>query len=140
ILGGLVFVWGVPVVKGFLNGVSEPRFQVAGLHNRVVRAPPVVPTPTPQKPTLPEEAVYKLSWLSATGTGILTAAILAGLLMGFSPAEMARVYGRTLKLVRLSLLTIAAMLALGYVTRYSSTDATLRLALAKTGPRYPFFG
>ena len=34
----------------------------------------------------------------------------------------------------------AAMLALGYVTKYSGTDATLGLALAKTGFLYPFFG
>ena len=32
------------------------------------------------------------------------------------------------------------MLALGYVTKYSGTDATLGLALAKTGSLYPFFG
>ena len=32
------------------------------------------------------------------------------------------------------------MLALGYVTKYSGTDATLGLALAKTGWLYPFFG
>src|SRR5258708_11991606 len=32
------------------------------------------------------------------------------------------------------------MLALGYVTKYSGTDATLGLALAKTGVLYPFFG
>ena len=32
------------------------------------------------------------------------------------------------------------MLALGYVTRYSGSDATLGLALAKTGTFYPFFG
>ena len=83
---------------------------------------------------------FKLSWLSATGTGILCSAFLAGLLMGFTPIAMARVYWRTLKLVRFSLVTIAAMLALGYVTRYSGTDATLGLALAKTGPLYPFFG
>src|SRR5438309_11348850 len=32
------------------------------------------------------------------------------------------------------------MLALGYVTRYSGSDATLGLALARTGKLYPFFG
>ena len=42
--------------------------------------------------------------------------------------------------VRYSLLTIVAMLALGYVTKYSGTDATLGLALAQTGVLYPFFG
>src|SRR5439155_26778960 len=60
--------------------------------------------------------------------------------MEFSLAEMARIYWRTLRIVRFSLLTLAAMLALGHVTRYSGTDATLGLALATTGPLYPFFG
>src|SRR6266704_5830571 len=105
-----------------------------------VCSPPVVPVSTSSKPTAPEGAVYELNWLSATGSGILAAAILSGFFMGFSLVEMAAIYWSTLKLVRLSLLTIAAMLALGYVTRYSGTDVTLGLALAKTGPLYPFFG
>jgi lactate permease len=33
-----------------------------------------------------------------------------------------------------------AMLALGNVTKYSGADATLGLALARTGALYPFFG
>src|SRR5581483_1478391 len=49
-------------------------------------------------------------------------------------------YWDTLVLVRYSLITIAAMLALGFVTRYSGTDATLGLAFAFTGALYPFFG
>jgi lactate permease len=140
ILSVLIFLWGLPDVKQGLNSLSEPKFNVPALHNVVLRDYPVVPKPTPQAPTTPEPAVYKLSWLSATGSGILIAAVLAGLLMGFSPAQMFRTYGETLVRVRFSLLTIAAMLALGYVTKYSGTDATLGLALAKTGVLYPFFG
>src|SRR5204863_10202389 len=64
----------------------------------------------------------------------------AGLVMGFSPGEIFQTYLQTLHRVRFSLVTIAAMLALGYVTKYSGTDATLGLALAKTGRLYPFFG
>jgi len=60
--------------------------------------------------------------------------------MGFRPRELAKNYLDTFIRVRYSLITIAAMLALGYVTRYSGTDATLGLALAKTGVLYPFFG
>ena len=48
--------------------------------------------------------------------------------------------GATLRLVRTSLLTISAMLALGYVSRYSGMDAILGLAFARTGVWYPFFG
>ena len=140
LLSVLVFVWGVPTVKNALNKLSAPKFAVPALHEVVVRTPPVVPVPTAEKPTKPEEAIYTLSWLSATGTGILVAALLAGLLMGFSPGALLKHYGETLVRVRFSLITIAAMLAIGFVTRYSGTDATLGLALAKTGVLYPFFG
>jgi lactate permease len=135
-----VFIWGLPTVKKSLDTVSSPKFEVPGLHNVVVRVPPVVPVPAPENPTKPEPAVYTLNWLSATGTGILASGILAGALMGLTPARMARVYSKTLFRVRYSLVTIAAMLALGYVTKYSGTDATLGLALAHTGKLYPFFG
>lgn len=140
LLSVFVFIWGVPFVKKSFDKISAPSFQVPGLHNVVVRTPPVVAEPTPEKPTKPEEAVFKLNWLSATGTGILASALIAGLLMGFNFSEMLRIYFETVIRVRFSLITIAAMLALGYVTKYSGTDATLGLALAKTGPLYPFFG
>jgi lactate permease len=60
--------------------------------------------------------------------------------MGYSGREMLAAYGQSLRRVRHSLLTISAMLAVGYLTRYSGTDATLGLALARTGGFYPFFG
>jgi lactate permease len=140
LLSVLVFIWGVPQVKQQLDAFSAPKFEMPRLHNATVRVFPVVPKPTPDKPTQPEAAVFKLNWLSATGTGILAAAILAGLYMGFSCSELLRVYRRTLWTVRFSLITIAGMLAVGYVTKYSGTDATLGLALAQTGSLYPFFG
>ncbi len=140
LLSVVIFHWGLPDVKSALNSLSEPKFNVPALHNVVLRDHPVVPKPTAEAPTQPEAAVYKLSWFSATGSGILVAAVLAGFLMGFSPVQMLQTYGQTLVRVRFSLLTIAAMLALGYVTKYSGTDATLGLALAKTGFLYPFFG
>jgi len=156
LLSVLLFIWGLPQSKDFLNGdcsVQTPTgkviahhgstkidIPVARLHNVVLRAYPVVPRPTPEKPTPPEKAVFTLNWLSATGSCILLSAMLAGLLMSFRFREMARVYWETLVRVRFSLITIAGMLALGYVTKYSGTDATLGLALAKTGTFYPFFG
>ncbi len=135
-----VFVWGLPQVKTALNQVSAPAFEVPELHEVVVRSPPVVPAPTPEHPARPEAAVFKFNWLSATGTAILLSAVVSGLLMGFSPRALLRTYWEALVRVRFSLLTIAAMLALGHVTRYSGTDATMGLALAKTGALYPFFG
>ena len=134
ILSVLVFLWGLPQIKTWLNSLSIFRFPIEGLHNLVVKVPPVVPKATP------EAAVYVLNWLSATGTGILIAAIIAALVMGLSAKKIFSTYGRTLKLVRYSLLTIAAMLALGFITKGAGLDATLGLAFAHTGYLYPFFG
>lgn len=158
LLSCFVFVWGIPQWKDWLNGTAELKIPAASgeplqiaprlppgvtmitvpvryLHEVVLRTPPVAPEGAP-----PEKAVFVLNWLSATGTGILCAAVVSGLLMRFSLWQMMRIYGQTVYRVRFSLVTIAAMLAIGYLTRYSGTDATLGLALAKTGFLYPFFG
>jgi lactate permease len=134
VLSVVVFVWGLPTVKAQLDKWSAPKYPIIGLHQMVQRVPPVV-----RKPTA-EGAIYSLNWMSATGSGILVAAIIAGLIMGFNPWKMVRTYGKTLMRVRFSLLTIAAMLSIGYMTRYSGLDATMGLAFARTGVLYPFFG
>jgi lactate permease len=120
VLSVLVFAWGLPTVKAALDKLSAPKLPVAGLHLMIQRVPPVVRKPTP------EAAVYSLNWLTATGSGIVVAAMISGLIMGFTPRRMAHVYWKTIVRVRFSLLTIAAMLSIGYLTRYSGL--------------YPFFG
>jgi len=134
VLSVLVFAWGTPTVKGKLDKISNPKFPIVGLHQMVQRVPPVVRKPTP------EAAVFSLTWLSATGSGILVAALISGLIMGFSPWALVKTYGRTLVRVRFSLVTISAMMAIGFLTRYSGLDATMGLAFARAGSLYPFFG
>ncbi|MBM3294860.1 MAG: L-lactate permease, partial [Candidatus Aminicenantes bacterium] len=80
------------------------------------------------------------NWISFTGTSIFLAAVVAGFVMGYRPAGLLRAWFRTLRRVRFSLLTVAAMLALGFTTRYSGLDAAMGLAFARTGWLYPFFG
>jgi lactate permease len=134
ILSILVFAWGLPMTKTWLDPLTKVDIAVPTLHNMVQRVPPVVPTPRT------EPVLFAFNWLTATGTGIFVAALLAGVVMGCSVSEMARTYLRTLKLVKFSLITIAAMMAVGFTTRYSGLDATLGLAFAQTGVLYPFFG
>ena len=134
ILSVVVFIWGLPQTKSLLDGIAAPKIPVPGLNKLVARVPPAVPKPTA------EAAVFNFNFLSAAGTGILFASIIAGLVMGFSLRGLLRVYWRTLRLVSSSLLTIALMMAIGFSTRYSGMDATLGLAFAKTGWLYPFFG
>ena len=88
----------------------------------------------------PEAAVWAFNILSMTGTGILLSALAAGLLMRFPLVELAKEYGRTIWAVRMSLVTIAAMLGLGQLTKYSGLDATMGLAFASTGFLFPLFG
>jgi lactate permease len=137
ILSVTVFVWGTNQLKTFLNtvagGILAPSFKIPFLHNVVLKAPPLAPRPTP------EAAVYVVNYLSATGTALLLAGIASGLLLGLSFPRLLAIYGKTLKRVRFSLLTIAAMLALGFTTRYSGSDSTMGLAFASTGHLFPFF-
>jgi lactate permease len=133
VLSVFVFVWGLPSVKTWMNGLFNPTFDVPFLHNLVLKAPPVAAK------VHPEAAKYGLNLLSATGTGLLLAGVVAGLWLGLKPLDLAKTYLGTLKRVRYSLLTIAAMLALGFTTRYSGSDSTMGLAFASTGVLFPFF-
>jgi lactate permease len=134
ILTVCVFLWGLPSVKAFLNSLFAPAFPIAGLDKLVEKVPPVVANPTK------EGAVYTLNLLSATGSAILTSAIVSAFVMKYSPVAIVRHYLGTIWHVKYSLLTIVLMLALGTVTRFSGTDTTLGLAFARSGALYPFFG
>ena len=151
VLSILVFCWGTYTGKKVMNtpekafpfmsnwhlrlsAITNPQIPVAGLNKMVLRVPPVVP-----KPTI-EAAVFGLNWISATGSGILLAAIISGFIMGLSLQRMFAIWWKTVWQLRFSLMTIAAMMSLGILTRYSGLDATMGLAFARTGRFYPFFG
>jgi lactate permease len=151
ILSIFVFCWGTFTGKKIMNtpekvftsmstwhtppsAITNPQFPVTGLNKIVQRVPPVVAKPTA------EAAVFGFNWLSATGSGILIAAVISGLVMGLSLPRVVLMWWQTLWHVRYSLMTIGAMLSLGIITRYSGVDATMGLAFARTGHFYPFFG
>ena len=132
-LTGFVFVWGITDVKKALNAVFAPDIPVPLLHLAVQKMPPVAPQPTPEK------AIFTLNLLSATGTALLLAGIASTLCLGVPVRRALVLYWQTLLRVRISLLTISVMMALGFTTRYSGTDTTMGLAMAGTGWWFPFF-
>jgi lactate permease len=139
ILALFVLLWGSPPVKSAMNRWTTPSFDRGGwdvpiLHRSVARAAPVAAQPTP------EAAKFDFNWLSATGTGCFLAAVVAGALLGVAPAEMLKIFWRTLVRMRFAVLAISFMLGLGFVTRYSGMDAVLGLAFTRTGVLFPFFG
>ena len=134
IVCAILLLWGTNWFKAQVNPWATWNYAVPDLHNMINKVAPIVATPTK------EGAVFGFTWLSYTGSGMLIAAIISGLLMGFSPAGLVVAYGRTIKICAYSLITISAMLGIGTLTRLSGIDATLGLAFAATGVLYPFFG
>ena len=118
----------LPLNPNVLNGINVP-----GLHNMITRIPPVTPAPAPYG------AVYTLNWLSASGTSCFLAGVAAAILLRVKPKQFAATYVATFKQLKMSMVTIATMLGLAYLMNYSGMTSTLGLALATTGPTFPFF-
>jgi lactate permease len=132
-LGVIVLLWGLPQVKGSLNDIYSATISVPALDMKVVRVPPVVATPSPTA------AVFAWTPLSATGTALLLTAIATALYLRVRPAVAGRILLGTLRRVKTSLLTIAAMLAIAYTSRFAGLDASMGLAFASTGGLFAFF-
>ncbi len=142
-----VFAWGLPGVKSALEArdgtvvagilpraAVAPEWPVPRLHARVAKVPPATSL---ERET--EAAVFRFNWLSAAGTGILAAALVAIPWLGIPRRRAWELWRETLARLAPSLLTIAAMLALAFVTKYSGTDVILGLAMTRTGAAYPLF-
>jgi lactate permease len=146
-------LWGAPSFKTLLNNLfsgvkidttllgtkfngtlSLPGWDMPALHQLVERMPPVAP-PNAK----PEAARFAINWLSAAGTGVFAAAILSGLALRMSAAQWGESVTRTLRRMKIPVLVIGQVLGLGFLTRYSGTDAVLGLAFTSAGALYPFF-
>ena len=146
-------IWGMPAWKTYLNGVfkavkihatlfgsalggtlSLPTWQMPALHGLVQRMPPVAPLNAKA-----EAAVFAINWLSAAGTGVFVAALIAGLVLKLSAGQWREATVRTARRMKTPVLVIGQVLGLGFLTRYAGTDAVLGLAFTKAGSLYPFF-
>ena len=127
-----VLAWRYPPIQALLNRVSLP-IEVPGLHNTIMRLPPLTAEPSPYA------AVYNFSWLSGAGTSCFLAAFAAGLVLRLSLGQFVGIVGAVLKQLAFPLLTIASVLAVAYVMNYAGMTTTLGLAFAATGAVFPFF-
>jgi lactate permease len=166
ILSLAVLAWGFGPIKALLTGGPAgaasyvrsgrppapsawlaPVIEVPGLHRFAYRDQPVVAEPVDRtrmgdetyRASRAEAAVFSVNWLAATGTSILVAALFSAMFLRVPSREVWAIGRTTLWRMAWPLATIAMMLALGFVTRYGGTDATLGLAFTKTGGLYPFF-
>ncbi len=138
----------VPPIKAAVGGIQTainfPSAEVSettglpavpwpGLNEAVEQRPPVVPEAAPYA------ATFSTNWLSAAGTIILIADLIALAVLRVGPGRALRIYGQTLDQLKWAILTIASILGLAYLLNYSGVTYTLGLAFAATGVFFPFF-
>src|SRR4051812_13158039 len=85
---------------------------------------------------------YRLDFLAAAGTLVFLAALIAFvpmLLFGVPPRALWTTLVRTVRQLRLPVITIAFILSIATVMNYSGMTSSMALALAKTGVMFPFF-
>lgn len=128
VLTVMVIAWGIQPVKDALNSAGMVQFEFPGLHNAIRGEDGTL---------LPK--IFKFNYLSAAGTAILIAALLAIPLVGLTYREGAAIFGTTLKQLRFSILTIAVVLGFAYILNDSGITLTLADVLANTGVLFPFF-
>ena len=127
-----VFLWGLAAVRSPLDKMTV-KFPWPGLDNMVQRVPPVVRRPSSYG------AVFALNWMSASGTACMLAVVVAALVLKVTLLQFAKMLCAALHQMALSILTIAAVLALAFLMNYCGATATLGLAFAATGRLFPFF-
>lgn len=124
----MVIAWGLQPIKEVLNAVGMTQLEVPVLHNAIGG---IDGSPLPK--------VFKLNYLSAAGTAILLAALVAIPLVGLTYRQGASVFAATLAQLKFPILTIAAVLGFAYIVNDSGITLTLADALASTGVLFPFF-
>lgn len=142
-----VLAWGAPPVakgglgaKAFLDKHTSWNVAMPWLDRAVAKGAAAGGPESPSKANA-EEARLVFNPISSTGTAVFLAAIAGGACLGLSPRRMAAIFVVTLRRLAPAMLAIAAMLALGFVTRYSGMDAVLGLAFTRVGGGlYPIFG
>src|SRR5271165_3890878 len=91
----------------------------------------------------PYAAVWTFQPL-ATGTAILVACVITALVVRLAPSEFFGCIGKTLRQVRLAVVTVMLIIGLAYLMNYSGLAYTLGKAVASTGYLFillsPFLG
>ncbi len=114
----------VPAVKAWLSDVGRVTFAWPGLDVVTPEGEPV------------GAQTFALDHLKATGTLLLLAGIATAAMYRVSVRRALRIYGETLAQLRLTIVTVTAVLALSFVMNLSGQTTTLGAALASTGAAF----
>ncbi|MEY9970740.1 lactate permease [Lysinibacillus sp. RC46] len=138
LLTGVIAVWSFPAFKNlFVDGgaldFTTIALKIPGLHDEIIRTPPIVT----EANSMP--AILQLNFVSATGTSILLAIILTSVLFpALNIKQTVNLLGDTIKELWLPIFTIVLVMAFANLSDFSGLSTSLGLALAKTGDFFPF--
>ncbi|PJO44530.1 lactate permease LctP family transporter [Lysinibacillus xylanilyticus] len=138
LLTGVIAVWSLPAFKNlFADGgaldFTTIALKIPGLHNEIIRTPPIVT----EANFMP--AILHVNFVSATGTAILLAIILTSVLFpALNLKQTVNLLGGTIKELWLPIFTIVLVMAFANLSDFSGLSTSLGLALAKTGDFFPF--
>src|SRR5690606_7362541 len=125
----IIVAWGLAPVKAALNAVGHFSFEIPGLTNAILK---------PDGSVL-EIKPFEVNYLSAPGTAVLFAALISIPLVGMSYRDGVRIFVKTLKQLKFSIITIASVVGFAFVANNSGMSITMAVALAATGAMFPFF-
>ncbi|OCA88682.1 lactate permease [Bacillus sp. FJAT-27225] len=136
ILMGVMTVWGTPSFKNWV--LNDLKWFVSidnwpGLGGVVYKAAPIV------KQAEVYAAGYRWDYFSAAGTALMLTAIVSIFILRIKPGTAVKVLGETVNQLKFSLITIASVLGLAYLSNYSGLSFTLGLAFVETGKIFIIF-
>jgi L-lactate transport len=105
-----------------------------GLDGIVYQTAPIVNTPTMYA------ATYRLDFLTAPGTAMLTCSIISMAILRIGPSRGLRVFRATFNQLLFALIMLATVVGIGYLANYSGMSYTLGLACASYARKvFPVF-
>lgn len=132
----LMGLWGSPGFKSWVANDLQWFVNIKhwpGLDGLVMQTAPIVAKP------MVYAASFKWDFFGYAGTAMLLSAIITMVILRISPKTAVNVFGRTMKQLGYSLITIMSVLGLAYLANYSGMSFSLGLAFASTGVLFPVF-
>lgn len=125
----IILAWGLAPVKAALNAVGYFSVALPGLTDGILKP----------DGTFLEVKPFEVNYLSTPGTAILFAGLISMPVIGLTYRNGIRIFFKTLKQLKYSIITIAAVVGFAFVANNSGMSITMAVALAATGVLFPFF-
>jgi len=123
----MIIAWGLAPIRQLLD-TTTLSFKIPGLDGIIVDSEGKILS-----------KIFKFNYLSAAGTSIFIASILAIPLGGLSAKEGIKIFGETLKQLKYPIIIVASILGFAFVANDSGITITMANGLAGTGKLFPFF-